>query len=130
MSFFNAFEVANLDDRKGRMTIRHLLTMTSGLDWNEDLPYADPKNSSVAMEAAFDWAKFTIDRPMVEEPGRAFEYWTHRRTSPSAWVRSRASSGRYATFLSATAWAWMSTLRRFLAAPKGAYSRARAYKRN
>jgi CubicO group peptidase (beta-lactamase class C family) len=74
MSFFKASEVANLDDRKRRMTIRHLLTMTSGLDWNEDLPYADPKNSAVAMEAAFDWVKFTIDRPMTQEPGSAFQY--------------------------------------------------------
>ena len=74
MSFFKASEVANLDDRKRHMTIRHLLTMTSGLDWNENLPYVDPKNSAVAMEAAFDWVKFTIDRPMVQEPGSAFQY--------------------------------------------------------
>jgi CubicO group peptidase (beta-lactamase class C family) len=33
MKFFNAQQVANLDDRKRQMTIRHLLTMTSGVEW-------------------------------------------------------------------------------------------------
>ena len=26
------------------------------------------------MEASFDWVKFTIDRPMTQEPGTAFNY--------------------------------------------------------
>jgi CubicO group peptidase (beta-lactamase class C family) len=66
--------VANVDDRKRRITIKHLLTMTSGLEWNEDWPYADPRNDSSVMEASFDWVKFTIDRPMAKEPGAAFQY--------------------------------------------------------
>lgn len=74
MKFFDAARVANLDDRKRRMTIRHLLTMTAGLDWNEDLPYADPNNASSVMEASFDWVQFTIDRPMANEPGTSFRY--------------------------------------------------------
>jgi CubicO group peptidase (beta-lactamase class C family) len=58
LQFFDATKVANVDDRKRRMTIRHLLTMTSGLDWDEDVPYADPRNDSSRMEASFDspWA--------------------------------------------------------------------------
>jgi len=74
MKYFDAAAVGNLDDRKRRMTIRHLLTMTAGLDWNEDLPYADPNNSAMLMEASFDWVRFTIDRPMSQEPGAAFKY--------------------------------------------------------
>lgn len=56
------------------MTIRHLLTMASGLDWNEDLPHADPANTCLQMEAAFDWVEFTIDRPMALEAGASFVY--------------------------------------------------------
>ena len=74
LTFFDVAKVANVDDRKRRMTIRHVLTMTTGLDWNEDLPYADPNNASSVMEASFDWVQFTIDRPMVQEPGKTFQY--------------------------------------------------------
>ena len=72
LKFFS--NVQNVDDRKRRITIRHLLTMTSGLAWNEDWPYADPRNDSSVMEASFDWVQFTIDRPMAKEPGSSFQY--------------------------------------------------------
>jgi CubicO group peptidase (beta-lactamase class C family) len=74
LSFFDVSTVANVDARKRRMTIRHLLTMTAGLDWNESLPYADPNNAAVRMEASSDWVKFTIDRPMSEDPGARWNY--------------------------------------------------------
>jgi CubicO group peptidase (beta-lactamase class C family) len=74
LNFFDVAKVANVDERKQRMTLWHVLTMTTGLDWNEDLPYADPKNSCSAMEASFDWVQFTIDRPMAQEPGTTFRY--------------------------------------------------------
>jgi CubicO group peptidase (beta-lactamase class C family) len=66
--------IANLDERKRRITIRHLLTMTGGFDWREDLPYTDPNNAASLMEASPDWVKFTIDRPMAREPGTVFNY--------------------------------------------------------
>lgn len=74
LSFFDAAKVKNVDERKRRMTIRHLLTMTAGIDWNENLPYADPRNAAVGMEASADWIGFTIDRPMSEEPGSRWNY--------------------------------------------------------
>jgi CubicO group peptidase (beta-lactamase class C family) len=74
LRFFDAAEVKNVDARKRRLTIRHLLTMSAGLDWNEDLPYQDPNNTGSAMEASFDWVRFTIDRPMAHEPGEVFKY--------------------------------------------------------
>jgi CubicO group peptidase (beta-lactamase class C family) len=74
LTFFDTTKVQNVDDRKRRMTVRHLLTMTGGFDWNENLPYIDPNNAAVAMEAAYDWVSFTIDRPMAREPGSQFNY--------------------------------------------------------
>lgn len=74
LKFFDGAKVANVDDRKRRMTIRHLLTMTAGFDWNEDLPYSDPNNSASVMEASFDWERCTIERPMAQEPGSVFRY--------------------------------------------------------
>jgi CubicO group peptidase (beta-lactamase class C family) len=74
LTFFDTTTVANIDERKRRVTVRHLLTMTGGFDWDENLPYIDPNNSAVAMEASYDWVKFTIDRPMAREPGTRFNY--------------------------------------------------------
>jgi CubicO group peptidase (beta-lactamase class C family) len=74
LHYFDPEKVKNVDARKRRMTLRDLLTMTSGLDWNEDVPYADPNNPSDLMEAADDWVQFVIDRPMKDEPGSVFAY--------------------------------------------------------
>jgi CubicO group peptidase (beta-lactamase class C family) len=74
LKFFDTTKVANIDDRKRRLHVRHLLTMTGGFDWNENLPYIDPRNNAVAMEASTDWVKYTIDLPMAREPGAQFNY--------------------------------------------------------
>ena len=74
LSFFDTTKVKNLDDRKRRMTVRHLLTMTDGFAWREDLPYTDPNNTTVVMEGSYDWITFTIDQPMAREPGASFNY--------------------------------------------------------
>ena len=58
------------------MTLRHLLTMSTGLDWNEVVPYADPTNTSTIMQASPDWVQYTLDRPMAEMPGELFNYNT------------------------------------------------------
>ncbi len=72
--YFDGYHIANLDDRKRRITLRHLLTMTAGLEWHEDLPYDDPKNSADVMEATHDWVQYVIDQPMAAEPGTVFVY--------------------------------------------------------
>ncbi len=74
LKFFGESKVANVDDRKRRVSIRHLLTMTGGFDWNEDLPYNDPDNSASLMEASCDWVQFAVDRKMACEPGTVFIY--------------------------------------------------------
>jgi CubicO group peptidase (beta-lactamase class C family) len=74
LKFFDESKVANVDDRKRRMTIRHLLTMSAGFDWNEGLPYSDPKNTGSQMEASPDWMEYTINRPMAFEPGKTYAY--------------------------------------------------------
>ena len=74
LQFFDIPRIMNLDDHKRRITLRDLLTMRSGLDWEEDVPYNDPRNGSSAMEALDDWVQFVIDRPMAHEPGTFFAY--------------------------------------------------------
>jgi CubicO group peptidase (beta-lactamase class C family) len=74
LRFFDTTKVANIDDRKRRITVRHLLTMTGGIDWNENLPYIDPNNTASGLEESADWVQFTINRPMMREPGTVFNY--------------------------------------------------------
>jgi len=74
LHYFDAAKVKNVDGRKRRMTIRHVLTMTTGLDWNEDVAYNDPRNDTALMEGSEDWVQYVIDRPMAQEPGKVFNY--------------------------------------------------------
>jgi CubicO group peptidase (beta-lactamase class C family) len=57
--------------RKSRLTLRHLLSMSSGLDWSEwgawdyyFQPMVDSPN----------WVDFVLARPMAEAPGKVFNY--------------------------------------------------------
>jgi len=74
LKYFNVSKVKNVDERKRRITLRHVLTMSTGLEWNEDVAYDDPKNDASLMEAADDWVQYVIDRPMAQEPGKVFNY--------------------------------------------------------
>jgi CubicO group peptidase (beta-lactamase class C family) len=73
LGFFPERSFANVDERKKALRLRHLLDMTSGLDWNEPLSGAFFE-SFVQMERSPDWVQFVLDRPMVREPGAAFDY--------------------------------------------------------
>jgi CubicO group peptidase (beta-lactamase class C family) len=74
LNYFDPSKVKNVDDRKRRISLRHVLTMTTGFDWNEEVAYDDPKNDASLMEAADDWVQYVIDRPMAHEPGKVFNY--------------------------------------------------------
>ena len=74
LKYFDAAKVKNVDERKRRMTLRHVLTMTAGLDWTENVPYDDPRSDSSLMEATDDWVQYVIDKPMAAEPGKIFNY--------------------------------------------------------
>jgi CubicO group peptidase (beta-lactamase class C family) len=73
LDFFPGRTFANTDDRKKAMTLRHLLDMTSGLDWKEPLSNAPP-TSFLEMERSRDWAQYILDRPMAHDPGTTFDY--------------------------------------------------------
>jgi CubicO group peptidase (beta-lactamase class C family) len=74
LKYFDVAKVKNVDDRKPRITLRHVLTMSTGLDWNEEVAYDDPRNDADLMEATDDWVQYVIDKPMAQEPGKVFNY--------------------------------------------------------
>ncbi|MEN4760806.1 serine hydrolase [Chryseobacterium sp. C39-AII1] len=62
------------DNNKKKITIRHLLTMTSGLEWNEDVSYRDPRNTELRMDESSDPIGFILGRQMITEPGKVGNY--------------------------------------------------------
>jgi CubicO group peptidase (beta-lactamase class C family) len=58
-----------------RITLRHLLSMGSGLHWDEETyAYDDPRNSEIAMDAANDPYRFVLSQPIEAAPGSRFKY--------------------------------------------------------
>lgn len=73
--YLDDYNAPDADHRRAAMRLRDLLTMTSGIEWDEDtFPYSDSRNSCAAMEHSQDWIHFVIDQPMAEQPGKAFVY--------------------------------------------------------
>jgi CubicO group peptidase (beta-lactamase class C family) len=66
-------DLATEASRRG-ILVRHALSMQMGTEWSEDLPYTDPRNSEIAMEMAADRYRFALDRPLVGDPGVAWNY--------------------------------------------------------
>ena len=59
---------------KSQLTIKHLLTMTSGLTWNEEVPYDNPENSEMQMIKSPHPMEFVLSRSMDVEPGKVWKY--------------------------------------------------------
>ncbi|HEY2295642.1 MAG TPA: serine hydrolase [Thermoanaerobaculia bacterium] len=70
VSVFANRNIRNLDERKLRMTVQHLLTMTSGLDCHADHAEITLRQ----MDQSKDWLQFMLDLQMTDEPGSKFEY--------------------------------------------------------
>jgi CubicO group peptidase (beta-lactamase class C family) len=57
-----------------KLTVAHVLTMTLGTEWNEDIPYTSVANSEIAMDLAEDPFRFVLERPYVGTPGERWIY--------------------------------------------------------
>jgi len=70
-------ELAHVDTRKKALTVEHLLTMTSGLDCDDD-DYETPGNEDrmQSQSEQQDWYRYTLDLPMVRDPGESAVYCT------------------------------------------------------
>lgn len=59
---------------KDKITLRHLLTMSQGLEWNEELPYSNPANSEIKMDYAPDPVRYALAQPVAAPAGRVYNY--------------------------------------------------------
>jgi CubicO group peptidase (beta-lactamase class C family) len=61
----------SVDDRRKReITVEHLLTMQSGLEWSEW------GSSTAEMTSSPNWVDYVLDRPLAHAPGTHFNYST------------------------------------------------------
>src|SRR5262245_46557107 len=64
--------VSSLDNRKRALTLRHLLSMRTSMDFWEQ-PYAGSPLEQLNRSQG-DWVKFVLDRPMTGDPGTVWAY--------------------------------------------------------
>jgi len=77
LDFFPEMTIQNMDSRKGNMTLEHVLTMTTGLDWNEhNISYTDPDNMYNQMFSSPNPVQFFLNLPTVYDPGTHWVYTT------------------------------------------------------
>lgn len=60
--------------QKDRILLRHLLTMSAGLAWNENIPYSNPANSERRMTDAPNPYRYILEQRLADRPGAQFNY--------------------------------------------------------
>jgi CubicO group peptidase (beta-lactamase class C family) len=74
-SFLPEYADIFTDPDKDLLRLDHLLPMTAGLDWDElTYPYSDPNNSHYWLRRSDDPIRYTLERPVVADPGTRFVY--------------------------------------------------------
>jgi CubicO group peptidase (beta-lactamase class C family) len=74
MAQFPEYPALTGDPARAAITVGDVLSMRMGTEWNETLPYTDPRNSEIAMENAPDRYAYALGRAMVARPGTAWVY--------------------------------------------------------
>ncbi len=82
------------DPGKKKIALKHIMSMTSGIDWNERISYNNPRNSEWQMVESEDWMSDVLSHPAKDEPGKIFNYNTGGIHLLSAVIKS--VSGLYA----------------------------------
>jgi CubicO group peptidase (beta-lactamase class C family) len=117
---------------KERILVRHLLTMSSGLAWDEARPYSDPQNSEMIMDRSADPVRFVLERPSVAPAGLVWNY-NGGGTHLLGHIIAKAAGKPFDAFarevlfepLGITDWAWMRYRNGAIAPAAGARLRPR-----
>ena len=62
------------DAARMRILVEHALSMTMGIEWEEAIPYSDPRNDERRMDDATDRYRFVLGRKLVAPPGERWKY--------------------------------------------------------
>jgi WD40 repeat protein len=69
LDFFPDKNITNIDSRKESITLHHLLTMTTGMEWNDMTDIWE-------MAVSNDSVEYVLSKPMVADPGSEYNYNT------------------------------------------------------
>lgn len=131
IEWFPEFPELNTAERR-RVTLAQLLSMTSGLQWNEEVPYNDPRNDEIRMTRDSQPLRYALSRPFANDPGSEFNY-NGGLTQVMAAVLERATNTSLEEYartrlfapLGITTVEWMGQLAGMPAAASGLRLRAR-----
>ena len=73
IKWFPEYADLNTPERR-RVTLAQVLSMTSGFQWNEDVPYNDPRNDEIRMTRDSQPLRYALSRPFAVDPGTDFNY--------------------------------------------------------
>ncbi len=59
---------------RAQVTVKDLLIMAGGMQWDENISYTDPANSEIQMTFSPNPVEFVLSRPMVDTPGTVWNY--------------------------------------------------------
>lgn len=63
------------DQQKEKITVKHLLTMSSGFQWNEwDVPISQSNHDIIRLIFSSDPVYYVLSKPVVAEPGSVYYY--------------------------------------------------------
>jgi len=70
LEFFPEYEkIENIDQYKKIISLKNVLTMTAGFQWDESSPWFNPLNDARKMSDSYDSIKYVLDLPMSDPPG-------------------------------------------------------------
>lgn len=73
IGWFPEYPELNTPERR-RVTLGQVLSMTTGFQWNENVPYTSPLNDEIRMTREAQPLRYALSRPFVHEPGAEFNY--------------------------------------------------------
>jgi len=76
---FNFFpehsDLLTIEPAKQNITLEHLLTMRSGLEWDDETyPYSDPRNDMYQLFNSSDPIRYILSKDLIETPGTFYAY--------------------------------------------------------
>jgi CubicO group peptidase (beta-lactamase class C family) len=78
VDFFPEYFTPHMDQQKRNITIRHLLTMTAGFNFNEST------DEWISYSGSENWVKYAIELPLLYSPGEEWHYSTPQTNLLSA----------------------------------------------